>query len=506
MGEQIKIELQPLGQTIAARHGAALRDLLFAYGVEFPCGGHGTCGRCRIRVLSGELGVSAADEDVLSADEIAAGWRLACHARAEVDATLEIEQMEASILGDDRAFRFEPREGTGIAFDLGTTTLVGQLLDLRTAHVLGVRSALNPQVAWGSDVMSRVELALTTEGRAMLRESIRETLGRLSAELLEDSRGKGGAVQRVVISGNTVMHHLFCNLDVEPLSHFPFETPTGGLRSYRAGELGWKLRGDPEVHFLPCLGGFVGSDVLAGIVATGIWRSDQLVALVDLGTNGEIVVGNRHGLLCASTAAGPAFEGGRISCGLRAVTGAITEVGLKNGALECRVMGEGTARGICGSGLVDAVAAGLELGWVGASGRFANGSKTLPLRDGLELTQRDIRELQLAKGAIAAGIEILLDQIGATAGDLNRLYLAGAFGNYVNRTSARRIGLLTYPEHIVEPEGNTSLLGTKLALFREEDLEYREIRGMTRHLSLSEHPRFQDMYVDRMRFPEPVVS
>ena len=255
------------------------------------------------------------------------------------------------------------------------------------------------------------------------------------------------------------MHHLFCGLDIEPLSRYPFESERLGLQAFAPGELGWQLWNGRVVRFLPCLGGFVGSDLLAGILATRLSEGDELNGLVDLGTNGEIIIGNRRRILCASTAAGPAFEGARISMGMRAATGAISEVRLEGGGINCRVLGNVPPQGLCGSGLVDAVAAGLDLGKIQPTGRFANGIGSWELAAPVALTQSDIRELQLAKGAIAAGIRMLLDRFGTSAGELKKLYLAGAFGNYINRASAQRIGLINFPSEKVEAAGNTALLG-----------------------------------------------
>ena len=254
--------------------------------------------------------------------------------------------------------------------------------------------------------------------------------------------------------------------------------------------------------FLPCLGSFVGSDILAGVLATRLRKSRQLAALIDLGTNGEILVGNHERMLCASTAAGPAFEGARISMGMRAATGAISEVRVWDGRLQCHVLGNVAPRGICGSGLVDAVAAGLELGWISPTGRLTRGD-SLALAGPVSLNQRDIRELQLAKGAIAAGLRILLEQWGATKADLSQVFLAGAFGNYINHASARRIGLLDFTADRVRPAGNTALLGAKLALFSlpEHDPVYAEMRAKVRHVSLNEDTRFQETFVEEMAFP-----
>jgi len=502
MSDRVRIQLGPLGQVLEVERGAPLQDILFDYGVEFPCGGQGDCRGCRVKLLSGELPVTAEEAAILLPEEIAAGWRLACRNRAEADLRLEIAQWEAVILGDTRAFEFTPQEGLGMAVDLGTTTLVAQLLDLETGNVLGVRSALNPQAAWGSDIMSRVEYAGAPDNAARLTESIRARIGEMAAELVGSARADG-RVRHVVVVGNTVMHHLFCGVDVEPLSHVPFQPVRDGLELFRASELGWALSTDPPVRFLPCLGGFVGSDILAGILATRMQESPALVMLIDLGTNGEIVVGNRERMVCASTAAGPAFEGGRISMGMRAATGAISEVKLAGGRLACHVLGGGPPRGICGSGLVDAVATGLETGTIAPNGRLATDTGRWMLEPPVSLTQADIRELQLAKAAVAAGVRILLRRWGAGEEDVSRLYLAGAFGNYINQASARRIGLIGFAEQKVEPAGNTALLGAKLALFQAgSELEFAAVRRRVEHISLASDPEFQEIYADEMRFPE----
>ena len=502
--ENKRVTLKPLGAELTAPAGTALRDLLFAQGVEFPCGGQGRCRGCRVRVLEGNVGINAAQRERLSAEELAAGWRLSCQCSLEDNLVIELRQWDAAILVDESVFSFEPRDGLGVAVDLGTTTLVAQLLDLRTARVLGVRTALNAQARFGADVMSRVRFGLEASGAAQLRDIIRLQIGSLVEQLVSSAGTEGQAVCIVTVVGNTVMHHLFCGLDVEPLSRYPFESSSLGAKSFAAAELGWKVAGDPRVRFLPCLGGFVGSDILAGIIATRIAEREELNALVDLGTNGEIVVGNRERLLCASTAAGPAFEGARISMGMRAATGAISEVKLEGSEVHCRVLGNVTPQGLCGSGLVDAVAAGLDLGKIQASGRFANGTSNWELSAPVTLSQSDIRELQLAKGAIAAGIRILLERRGGSASNIGKLFLAGAFGNYINRTSAERIGLINLPAEKVEAAGNTALLGAKLALFDGdgENSSYAQLRARIEHVPLNADASFQEVFVEEMGFPE----
>ncbi|MFO1498563.1 MAG: ASKHA domain-containing protein [Verrucomicrobiota bacterium] len=494
-----QLRLEPLGQTLSVPPGTALPDVLFPLGVEFPCGGRGRCKGCRIRVLEGEMPATADDRALLSEGELAQGWRLACRTTVTAAVTIELAQWEPEILSDYSSFSFEPRDGFGIALDVGTTTLVAQLLDGRSGNVAAVRTALNPQAQLGADIMSRIEFAVGG-GQGVLEELIRTECGRLVRGLMEDAGIGPAALNEVIVVGNTVMHHLFCGISVEPLAHVPFVPKDDGQQQFLGHDLRWDL--PVKVTFLPCLGGFVGSDILAGILATGLDTTQALTALVDLGTNGEIVVGNGERMLCASTAAGPAFEGARISAGMRAATGAIAEVWRQDGHIACRVLGQGPPRGICGSGLVDAVAVGLDLKSIQASGRLDSG-RSFALTPDIALTQQDIRELQLAKGAIAAGLRILLQQWGAAVSDLTRVYLAGAFGNYIRLSSAQRIGLLQVPLEKVEPSGNTALRGAKMALFRaaQPDLSFAALRRRVQHVSLHEDEQFQEVFVSEMPFP-----
>ncbi len=498
----VRLELLPMGKQLSVARGTPLQEVLFAEGVEFPCGGHGRCKGCKIKVLAGALPVSVEEQQRLTAGELADGWRLACRGRADGDLTIDLAQWEAAILTDDSVFTFTPQEGLGIAVDIGTTTIAAQLLDLQTGRVLAVRTALNAQARFGADIMSRIDCAVLRGGQAELTQSIRAQLGQLTGELLTAAHADSARLRQVVLVGNTIMHHLFCGLSVEPLSRVPFESPSPGLQVLEPGELGWPVPAVTPVRFLPCLGSFVGSDLLAGLLATKLHESDALTALVDLGTNGEIVLGNRERMLCTSTAAGPAFEGARIWMGMRAATGAISEVTVRDGALQCHVIGGGAPRGICGSGLVDAAAAALDLGWIKPTGRLV-GREVLALHSPVQLSQTDIRELQLAKGAIAAGLRILLNQWGAALADLQRIYLAGAFGNYINIASARRIGLLEAPPENIQPSGNTALLGAKMALFAlgQNGRQYDSILRKVRHVSLNEDPHFHEVFVECMTFP-----
>ncbi len=462
----------------------SLADRLFELGVEFPCGGETACGGCKIRVISGHIPITPTMRQALSEAELAQGWRLACCAEARETVVVEVDQWSLPVLTDEQATPLEPRPGFGAVIDLGTTTLAAQLVDLTTGEVLAVETALNPQARHGADVMSRIQYDLRRPGE--LTAMIRRTLGQMLARL-----AGGRVLEEVLIAGNTAMHHLFCGLSVEPLAAVPFLSPELGERRFGARELGW---GAP-VRFLPCLGGFVGSDLLAGIVATHLGEQSAAHALFDIGTNGEIVLGSRHGILCASTAAGPAFEGGRISVGMTARAGAIDAVRVRDGAYECHVIGGQAAHGICGSGLVDAAACALELGQILPSGRLASGLKTLRLTDSVSLRQSDIRELQLAKGAMAAGLKIL------AATPPRSIWLAGAFGSYIKEAAARAIGLL--PQDVaIQPAGNSALRGTRMLLLTPThgDALLARLCALTRHVELAADPAFQDTFADSMAF------
>jgi uncharacterized 2Fe-2S/4Fe-4S cluster protein (DUF4445 family) len=472
--------------------GQTLRDLLFERGVEFPCGGASECGGCKIRVLDGDIPVTPEARAVFSEQEVRAGWRLGCQAETGSPATVVIDQWSVPVLDDRAAVPFEPGEDLGAVVDIGTTTLVAQLVDRGTGDVVAVETALNPQARFGADLMTRIRHELAAPGTMM--PMIREAVGRMLARM-----ASGRPVAEVLLVGNTAMHHFFCGLDVAPLATVPFRSPWPGAREFGAREPGWDLDLRGSACFLPCLGGFVGSDLLAGLVATGFAASGDLGALLDLGTNGEIAVGDRSGIRCASTAAGPAFEGGRISMGMRAGVGAIERVWRADERLGCSVLGCGPPRGICGSGLVDAAAVALELGWIDPRGRVLRKGRRIPLAGPVTLSQADIRELQLAKAAIAAGLDLLLDGRRPAPG---RIHLAGAFGNYVRAASARRLGLLPGWAQAPTAAGNTALRGARMLLLagsrRRAILD--AVLACAEHVELASDPQVETAYIEHMCF------
>jgi uncharacterized 2Fe-2S/4Fe-4S cluster protein (DUF4445 family) len=494
--KKVRIQLEPSGVLIEVPRGASLNSSLSLHGIEFPCGGTGLCGGCRVRVLHGSLPVTTDDRLFFSAEDLSSGWRLACQASAETPLVLECEQWHMDVLADNAILSGRGKQGLGIAIDLGTTTIAAQLVDLATGNVLSVETELNPQAPFGSDVMSRIRAALSgTDLTTVVRQAIGSMVARLA-------RRREQEIVEVILVGNSVMHHLFSNLDVEPLSHAPFHSRNLGEQCFSAEQIGWHLSPSCRIRFARCLGGFVGSDILAGIVAVGMPTSQELLALVDLGTNGEIAIGNRDRILYASTAAGPAFEAASIRMGMRASTGAISRVSSFHGKMQVTIIGDAEPRGICGSGLVDAIAVGLEIGAILPSGRIADGTKLFPIAGPVDLYQADVRELQLAKAAIAAGFRLLLRSLDANPEDLKRVHLAGAFGNYVQAASAIGIGLLEFSPQRIVPSGNTALRGAKILLLSAAEPSLSSME----HVPLAEDPDFQDEFVSCMNFPAIVPA
>lgn len=489
------IQLQPLGKTIQVSDQTPLIDVLHEFGIEFPCGGKGTCGKCKVKLLNGEIEISEIHHQKIDLLGLSSEWRLACYSNCTSDITLEIEQFNHLILADESEFEFVSESGFGVAVDLGTTTLVAQLIDLSTSKVLAVETALNPQVKFGADLISRVQACLDGNAGEMTR-LIRLSIGNMIELLLQKQDVE---IKRISIVGNTVMQLIFSNCDVSPLSGYPFQTNDLESKVFDSIELGWDFNVKEKILFLPSIGSFVGSDILAGIAATGLYLKENYTVLIDLGTNGEIVVGNKQQIVCASTAAGPAFEGTNISMGMRAITGAISSINLIGDKLVANVIGNVTPKGICGSALVDAIAIFRELDLIGSFGEINSGDTTIPLIGKVTLTQKDINEFQLAKAAIAAGLEILCNTLSIRLLEIQEVYIAGGFGNYINIQHLIETGMIELPGKKIHKMGNTALIGAKMFLFLNEEIA-KEILSKTRHINLESDPNFQNIYVDKMLF------
>ena len=493
MNKTVAINLQPIGKTVTVNRGTPLIDVLHEFGVEFPCGGKGICGSCKIKLLKGELPVDPIQQKKMDKLKLGGEWRLACFCSAETDLTLEITQFENIILADNSTFTFKPLQGFGVAVDLGTTTIVAQLVNLENGHVLESVSEINPQTKYGGDLISRIQHCLDGK-QEELQQAIRLKIGKMISTMLSNHQVE---VVEVVLVGNTVMHHIFSGLSVSPLSFYPFHSPFLELQKFSSAALKWNLPENAGIKFSPSIGSFVGSDILAGIAATRMAENEKYSVLIDLGTNGEIVIGNRERIVCASTAAGPAFEGAKISQGMRATTGAISSVEFENNKLNIHVIGNVQAKGICGSGLIDVIAMLLNREEIGLFGEINSGADSVQLTKNVSLLQQDIREFQLAKAAIATGVQVLMNRLNISFADIEHVYIAGGFGNFLNIRNVIRTGLIECEAEKIIKFGNTALIGAKMFLFKNEDF-LANILAKTSHINLESDPDFQDIYIEKM--------
>jgi len=412
----------------------------------------------------------------------------------------------------------------GFAVDVGTTKLAGYLVDLRTGEILAASAALNPQVAYGDDVISRIAYVSRSQGRL---GELRDAVVRGICSLIEDACRRAGAdpdeIVELVAVGNTLMHHLLLGLPPDYLALSPYTPVVRRSLDLSASEVGLRMLPSGNVHVLPNVAGFVGADAVADVLVTGIHRSKELSLLIDLGTNTEIILGNREVLYAASCASGPAFEGGHIRFGVRAESGAIERVWIDPETLEVGYQTVGGERptGICGSGVIDAVAEMLRTGIVDTSGRFVEGvsPRVREGPEGLEfvlawrdetsigadivITQQDVREIQKAKAAVYAGIAILMSEMRVSLDDIRRIYVAGAFGLYVDPVSARAIGMFpSFPLHLVTQVGNAAGMGAVAALTSlSKREECAEIVELMRYVELAAHPRFQKEFAAAMYLP-----
>ena len=471
---------------------------------EMPCGGHGKCGKCKAKVTGSVTSLTESERSLLTEEEIQDGIRLLCQCYPTGDCTVLTEETKTlSILieGSDNLSVSTPMfSHFGIAIDIGTTTLAGRLYS-HTGDLLSSAGMQNPQTVYGADVISRIEYAL--KDKRALSASIRFGICTLVTILCEKSGIHPEEVDALVLCGNTTMLYLLTETDVEPLSRAPFTLTRAFGEWDFASTLSLNvLHAQTRVFLTPVISAFVGSDTVCAILGARFALSDEKTTLlVDVGTNGEIALSHRGTLRVCSTAAGPALEGVDISCGMRATDGAIDRVTLQEGTLLCHTIGESKPSGICGSGLIDAVACMLDAGLLDESGYL---EEDMVLAEELTLTQRDIRQLQLAKSAISAGILTLLHEADTSPAEVERFILAGGLGTTLNPSCAARIGL--FPKALTvrcEAVGNGALDGASLLLLNEPLLPLaKSISQSAITVDLSRHPVFSKHFTEGMLFEE----
>lgn len=602
----VKVTFEPDGTEVFVPAGTLLSKAAAAAGmpVENPCGGVGTCAKCRV-VVSG--GCEAADDSErrrLRDDDIAAGVRLACMAKVTGETRVTIPETSRSmvqkilsagvlrdcavmsgvskvyheltppsldderaeferlagatlrpnlnvarglsrimrsagyrvtaVVHDDELIAVEPGDTTahcyGIAYDLGSTTIVGYLMDLTTGEDLAVSAVMNPQMVYGDDLVSRISFATTQENGAQALQSVAvDALNRIAQDAAELAGVSVSNIYKATVVGNTCMTHLLLGIDVASLGQSPYVPTVCADISLPARELGLEISPEASVVVLPNVAGFVGSD-LVGVLLASEWAENGHTRLaVDIGTNGEMALLHKGKTYACSAAAGPAFEGAGIGCGMRGAPGAIDSVRIGE-TVEITTIENRPAIGICGSGIVDAIAQMLDVGIIDETGRMLSpadaGSLPPGVRDSLIETERgtefvlapegksgnggaitltgaDVRHMQLAKGSIHAAIQTLIRAAGTSDDDLSEILLAGAFGNYIRVESAIRIGLIPdIPIERVKSIGNAAGAGARLALLSELEMDQaRELARQAEHLELAVSPDYQMELMERMMFP-----
>lgn len=393
----------------------------------------------------------------------------------------------------------------GIALDIGTTTVVGGLLDLSSGQEIAVASRMNGQVIWGDDVISRINFIIEAENHlSELHVEIVEDINQIIKDLCHTSGITPDEIYQAVAVGNPTMCHLLLEVSPVNIAPLPFVPVFDSTLEVKAKDVGLRINPNANLIVLPSVSGFVGADTVGLVLSSRLHQKEHLTLAVDIGTNGEVVLGSKDRLLACSTAAGPAFEGARIQHGMRASEGAIESVLIEDAQVKIRVIGGGHPTGICGSGIIDAVSELIRTGVVDKSGRMSVDRFILYKNEDrvVDITQRDIREVQLAKAAVAAGIEILKRQLGVEYDDIKEVLLAGAFGNYIHRESAVRIGLI--PPQLkdkIDFIGNAAFAGAKLALISRQLMqEAKELACKIEYIELSARADFQEEFARAMSF------
>jgi uncharacterized 2Fe-2S/4Fe-4S cluster protein (DUF4445 family) len=611
---RVRLRFEPSGDDVRVPSGTPIFDAASWNGIaiDSTCGGYGTCKKCKVRVVSGDVPISAVDPRAFTPEELRDGWRLACRASARENLVVEVPPLQTrpkaalagvgrhvilrpsvqkrhlvlteptledqvpdlervtnalddlepyaslgllrelggvlrksffdvtAVVCDRELIAVEPGDTTArrfaIAYDLGTTTVVATLLDLETGTPAAVRSMLNRQQPFGADVITRISATMMDpDALGQLRDRAHETLAELTGEVLAEAGVAGEEVYEITICGNVTMMQLALGIDPEPLSMAPFVVATHELPPTLAADFGVAIHPRAPAFVFPSLGAYVGGDIVAGMLASGLTRDRRLRLFIDVGTNSEIALGNVDRVVATAAPAGPAFEAAQIRCGMRAADGAIEGIKIGEDGVTLEVIGDCEAVGMCGSGLVDAVAELVHCGLLDHSGRFIPDEDAAERFPGLVdrltkigeervfvlhwrgggrgggpdpsssvfLSQRDVRELQFAKASIATGWDILLRELGVDASEISQVLLAGSFGAFLTPLSAVRIGLvprLALPRII--SAGNVAGEGAKIAaLSLRERAEAQSILREVEYVELSGRADFNDLFIDQLAFP-----
>ena len=555
MMKQIKGIIYTEDKTIFAETeaGTLASTVLQKYQTSFyaPCGGNGTCGKCRIRVR-GEI--SEPDERelaFLSEEDRKNDIRLACMCRLlghfeimPTDMKMQIQLRSKTISyttapmltavkeGDETVFSCDGKErfrekdvknNLGLAVDIGTTTVAMYLCDMANGEILATKGIKNPQSIYGADVISRMDKIMKDESLLSVQQKLICDAIHSSVRAMCEEKGLcENEVRAAVICGNTVMQHIAAGINPVSIGVAPFHAPTLFGEEYNAHAIGLLSNPNAIVYFSPCFASYVGGDIACGMIATGLDGCKEKVLFVDIGTNGEIGLSTENGLYFCSAAAGPAFEGAHIACGMPGIPGAVGKVFIRDGKIGYETVDGGPAIGICGSGVIDAVAVMLNAGLLDETGLIAEKDEAGDFADYIDededenpifmidkekniyICAKDIREIQLAKAAVCAGAHTLLHKAGIEADDLSRVVIAGGFGSHLRAESLCRIGMLpTTDSKKLEFVGNAAGMGAvAILLGKEPRASAKTVCGKSEYTELSGSQYFMEKYIDEMMFSE----
>jgi len=515
---QITVKSAGGEQILTRKKGESLMELLLreGYYISAVCGGRGRCGKCKIKVLDGMCAVSPEDEIVFSEEELKEGWRLSCEAYPEDDlvVSFELNGEEEFEVPDCEVPSTETaacsNDGYDVAVDIGTTTIAMQLISRESNEVCNTVTMINGQRKFGADVITRIQASVEHKGK-LLQECIRADLQRGLKQLTLDVGCGLEQVKRIAIAGNTTMGHLLMGYPCASLGVYPFTPVNIDFIEGSASEILGSEACGADVILLPGISTYVGGDIVSGLYACGLDKEEEISLLIDLGTNGEMAIGSREHILSTSTAAGPAFEGGNITWGTGSIPGAICSVSIADEAASVKTIRDEMPTGICGTGVVETVAELLKEELIDETGLlddeyFDDGFCLAETADGEEIvfTQKDVREIQLAKAAIRAGIETLVLRYGVEKEQVAKVYLAGGFGYKLDLEKAFSIGML--PQEFrgkVEAIGNSSLHGAvKYLREAEGHAAVSRIVEVSEEIGLSTDKDFNEFYMDAMMFEE----
>lgn len=502
-------------KTILVKEGESLLDAFIRQEIYIsaPCGGKGRCGKCGIQVLNGNTWISDEDKKIYSEEELDAGWRLSCCLYPTEELEVSVSQSDESLF--EAVGETENTEESGteesfyhVAVDIGTTTIAMSLIGGESGKVFHTVTSVNSQRAYGADVISRIQASVDGK-KEELKKSIQKDLQDSMEKLLKETGVSGEDVGKIVIGGNTTMGHLLMGYDCDTLGVFPFTPVNIDFIKGTEEILGTDRFGKKEVILLPGISTYVGGDIVSGMYAYDFTEKEDVCMFIDLGTNGEMGIGNKEKILVTSTAAGPAFEGGNITWGMGSVPGAICSVKLEGTEAEVKTIRDEAPQGICGTGVVETAAELVREEIVDETGAldedyFDDGFPLAKTPDGKEIvfTQKDVREIQLAKAAVRAGVETLLLRYGIKKEEVSKVYLAGGFGYKLNTDKAIAIGMIPeeWADRIVAV-GNSSLSGACKYLKDENgDKTIEKLVSISEEVNLSADKEFNEFYMNEMFF------